>query len=156
MFEGLFQPMHLLVIFGIALLVFGPKKLPELGKGIGEGIRGFKSAMKRRREAGHHHNHRCQRPRLNQEVNHGFGNRNPVHTYARILVLGPKQLHTLLGHVARAKAQFEEASRGFKSQLGAELDAAHQDRERQRPRMKRWGKSELSSDPRYRNSEPTG
>jgi sec-independent protein translocase protein TatA len=46
MFEGLFQPMHLLVIFGIALLIFGPKKLPELGKGIGEGIRGFKSAMK--------------------------------------------------------------------------------------------------------------
>ena len=46
MFEGLFQPMHLLVIFGIPLLVFGPKKLPELGKGIGEGIRGFKSAMK--------------------------------------------------------------------------------------------------------------
>jgi sec-independent protein translocase protein TatA len=50
MFEGLFQPMHLLVIFGIALLVFGPKKLPELGKGIGEGIRGFKSAMKERAE----------------------------------------------------------------------------------------------------------
>jgi sec-independent protein translocase protein TatA len=46
MFEGLFQPMHLLLIFGIALLVFGPKKLPELGKGIGQGIRGFKSAMK--------------------------------------------------------------------------------------------------------------
>jgi sec-independent protein translocase protein TatA len=45
-FEGLFQPRHLLAIFGIALLVFGPKKLPELGKGIGEGIRGFKSAMK--------------------------------------------------------------------------------------------------------------
>ena len=46
MFEGLFQPTHLLLIFGIALLVFGPKKLPELGKGIGEGIRGFKSAIK--------------------------------------------------------------------------------------------------------------
>jgi sec-independent protein translocase protein TatA len=45
MFEGLFQPMHLLVIVGIALLVFGPKKLPELGKGLGDGIRGFKSAM---------------------------------------------------------------------------------------------------------------
>jgi sec-independent protein translocase protein TatA len=45
MFEGLFQPMHLLVIVGIALLVFGPKKLPELGKGIGEGIRGFKAAI---------------------------------------------------------------------------------------------------------------
>jgi len=37
--------MHLLIIAGIALLVFGPKKLPELGKGLGEGIRGFKSAM---------------------------------------------------------------------------------------------------------------
>jgi sec-independent protein translocase protein TatA len=46
MFEGLFQPMHLMVIFGLALLVFGPKKLPELGKGIGESIRGFKSAMR--------------------------------------------------------------------------------------------------------------
>jgi sec-independent protein translocase protein TatA len=45
MFEGLFQPMHLLVLAGIALLVFGPKKLPELGKGLGEGLRGFKSAM---------------------------------------------------------------------------------------------------------------
>ena len=38
--------MHLLVIFGIALLVFGPRKLPELGKGIGEGIRGFRAAIK--------------------------------------------------------------------------------------------------------------
>ena len=45
MFEGLFQPMHLLVIFFIALLVFGPKKLPELGKGIGEGIRALKEGM---------------------------------------------------------------------------------------------------------------
>lgn len=50
MFEGLFQPMHLLVILGIAVLVFGPKKLPELGKGIGDGIRSFKSAMKQREE----------------------------------------------------------------------------------------------------------
>ena len=46
MLEGLLQPTHLLLILGIALLVFGPKKLPELGKGIGEGIRGFKSAIK--------------------------------------------------------------------------------------------------------------
>ncbi len=50
MFEGLFQPMHLLVIFFIALLVFGPKKLPELGKGIGEGIRALKDGMKERAE----------------------------------------------------------------------------------------------------------
>lgn len=45
MIEGLFQPMHLLIIAGIALLIFGPKKLPELGKGLGDGIRGFKAAM---------------------------------------------------------------------------------------------------------------
>ena len=45
MFEGLFQPLHLIVIFLIALLVFGPKKLPDLGKGLGEAIRGFKKAL---------------------------------------------------------------------------------------------------------------
>jgi sec-independent protein translocase protein TatA len=45
MLEGLFQPMHLLLIVGLVLLVFGPKKLPELGKGLGDGIRGFKTAM---------------------------------------------------------------------------------------------------------------
>jgi Sec-independent protein translocase protein TatA len=43
-----------------------------------------------------------------------------------LLVLGPKQLHVLLRHIARAKAQFEEASRGFKSQLAAEFDVAQQ------------------------------
>jgi len=46
MFEGLFQPMHLLVVLFIALLVFGPKKLPELGKGLGDGIRSFKDSMR--------------------------------------------------------------------------------------------------------------
>jgi sec-independent protein translocase protein TatA len=51
MFEGLFQPIHMLVVFGIALLVFGPKKLPELGKGLGESIRGFKAAMAAKEES---------------------------------------------------------------------------------------------------------
>jgi sec-independent protein translocase protein TatA len=46
MFEGLLQPTHLIIIFFIALLVFGPKKLPELGKGLGEGIRALKDGMK--------------------------------------------------------------------------------------------------------------
>jgi sec-independent protein translocase protein TatA len=46
MFEGLFQPMHLLVILIVCMLVFGPKKLPELGKGLGEGIRSFRESMK--------------------------------------------------------------------------------------------------------------
>ncbi|MGH9523562.1 MAG: twin-arginine translocase TatA/TatE family subunit [Terriglobales bacterium] len=45
MFEGLFQPTHLLVIGIIALFVFGPKKFPELGKGLGEGIRSFRDSM---------------------------------------------------------------------------------------------------------------
>jgi sec-independent protein translocase protein TatA len=46
MLEGLFQPTHLFILFGVALLVFGGKKIPELGRGIGEGIRGFKSGMR--------------------------------------------------------------------------------------------------------------
>ena len=41
-----------------------------------------------------------------------------------LLVLGPKRLHTILGRVAKAKAEFENAARGLKSQLAAELDAA--------------------------------
>jgi len=45
MFEGLFQPMHMIVILVIAVLVFGPNKLAGLGKGLGEGIRGFKQAL---------------------------------------------------------------------------------------------------------------
>ena len=41
-----------------------------------------------------------------------------------LLLLGPKRLHTMLAHVARAKAELENATRGLKSQLAAELDAA--------------------------------
>jgi len=46
MFEGLMQPMHLLVILFIALLFFGPSKLGDLGKGLGDGIRHFKNSMR--------------------------------------------------------------------------------------------------------------
>ena len=46
MFEGLASPLHLIVILVIALLLFGPSKLAGLGKGLGEGIRNFKDAMK--------------------------------------------------------------------------------------------------------------
>jgi sec-independent protein translocase protein TatA len=42
---GILEPGHLVIILAIALLVFGPKKLPELGKGLGESIRGFKRAL---------------------------------------------------------------------------------------------------------------
>jgi sec-independent protein translocase protein TatA len=42
----LLSPMHILLIVGIALLVFGPSKFAALGKGLGEGIRNFKSSVK--------------------------------------------------------------------------------------------------------------
>ena len=42
----LFTPTHLLLVLVVALLLFGPRKLPELGKGLGEGIRGFKEGIK--------------------------------------------------------------------------------------------------------------
>ena len=44
MFGSLGAP-ELIVIFIVALLVFGPSKLPDLGKSLGEAIRGFKKAM---------------------------------------------------------------------------------------------------------------
>jgi sec-independent protein translocase protein TatA len=46
MIEGLLQPTHLLLILVVALFIFGPKKLPELGQGLGKGIRDFRNAMK--------------------------------------------------------------------------------------------------------------
>lgn len=46
MFENLFTPSHLVVVLGIAVLFFGGKKLPELGKGIGEGFRAFRDGIK--------------------------------------------------------------------------------------------------------------
>lgn len=45
MFGSLGMP-ELLVILVIVILVFGVNKIPQLGKGLGEGIRNFKSAMK--------------------------------------------------------------------------------------------------------------
>lgn len=49
MIEDLLQPRHLLVILAIAILFFGPGKLAELGKGLGQGIRGFKDSIKEAR-----------------------------------------------------------------------------------------------------------
>ena len=46
MIEGLLRPGHLLLIFAVAVFVFGPKKLPELGKGLAQGIRSFKDGFK--------------------------------------------------------------------------------------------------------------
>jgi len=46
MFGDLFQPMHLLIIAVVLLLLFGARKLPELGKGLGEGLKGFREGIK--------------------------------------------------------------------------------------------------------------
>jgi len=46
MIEGLLQPTHLLIILAVAIFVFGPKKIPELGKSLAEGIRSFQDGVK--------------------------------------------------------------------------------------------------------------
>jgi sec-independent protein translocase protein TatA len=51
MIDGLFQPLHLIIIAFIALVVFGPKRLPELGRGLGQAIRGFKESIREGEES---------------------------------------------------------------------------------------------------------
>ena len=46
MFGDLFQPTHLIIIAIVLLVLFGAKRLPELGKGLGEGLKGFKEGLK--------------------------------------------------------------------------------------------------------------
>jgi sec-independent protein translocase protein TatA len=46
MFEGAFSPWHWLMVLLIVLLIFGPRKLPEDGKGLGAAIRGFREGLK--------------------------------------------------------------------------------------------------------------
>ncbi|HEY1232743.1 MAG TPA: twin-arginine translocase TatA/TatE family subunit [Candidatus Binatia bacterium] len=64
MFGSLGAP-ELIVIFIVALLVFGPSKLPELGKSLGEAIRGFKKAI----------NDAENSPADNPQAQHGSKNR---------------------------------------------------------------------------------
>ena len=45
MFSGLENPTHLLLILLVALLLFGAKRLPEIGRGLGSGIHDFKQAL---------------------------------------------------------------------------------------------------------------
>ena len=44
--EGWLSPTHLIFILVIVLIIFGPGKLPDLGRGLGKGIREFKGALK--------------------------------------------------------------------------------------------------------------
>jgi len=58
----------------------------------------------------------------------GFGTEILFILMLGLVVLGPKRLHAMLGHVARAKAELENATRGIKSQLAAQLEATPQER----------------------------
>jgi Sec-independent protein translocase protein TatA len=53
----------------------------------------------------------------------GFGTEILFILMLGLVVLGPKRLHAMLGHMARAKAELENATHGIRSQLAAELDA---------------------------------
>ncbi len=44
MFEGILQPTHLVLILAIILIIFGPGKLPELGKALGQSVRELRSS----------------------------------------------------------------------------------------------------------------
>jgi sec-independent protein translocase protein TatA len=56
--SGILSPGHLVVVLIIALLVFGPKRLSELGRSLGSGMRGFKDAV-----SGEHEENASGRPR---------------------------------------------------------------------------------------------
>jgi Sec-independent protein translocase protein TatA len=56
----------------------------------------------------------------------GLGTELPLLLAFGFVVLGPKRMHALLGHVARAKAELHKASRGIKSQLPGEIKGALQ------------------------------
>ena len=67
----------------------------------------------------------------------GLGTGLPLFVALGFLVLGPKRMHAMLGQLARAKAEFDKASRGLKSQLTAELSgeppAASKDHDKAAP-----------------------
>ena len=58
----------------------------------------------------------------------GFGTEILFFVALGVLVLGPKQLHAVIGHVARAKTRLQEVTRAFQSQLVEELDSKHPNR----------------------------
>jgi sec-independent protein translocase protein TatA len=45
MIENILSPTHLLLILAVALIVLGPKRLPEAGRGLGSAMRGFKESL---------------------------------------------------------------------------------------------------------------
>ena len=45
---GLENPLHIAIVLAVVLMVFGAKRLPEMGKSLGEGMRGFKDSLSAR------------------------------------------------------------------------------------------------------------
>ena len=69
----LLQPWHLILLAIVAFLLFGAKRLPELGKGLGEGLKGFREGIKGVTDPApphnpaEHSNPACPRPRASNE-----------------------------------------------------------------------------------------
>jgi sec-independent protein translocase protein TatA len=45
MFTGILQPTHLVILLAVALMLFGPKRLPDAGRALGQGLREFKDSF---------------------------------------------------------------------------------------------------------------
>ena len=45
MFTGIMQPTHLIILLAVALIFLGPKRLPDAGRALGQGLREFKDSM---------------------------------------------------------------------------------------------------------------
>jgi sec-independent protein translocase protein TatA len=45
MFTGILQPTHLIILLAVVLILFGPKRLPDAGRALGQGLREFKSSL---------------------------------------------------------------------------------------------------------------
>jgi sec-independent protein translocase protein TatA len=55
---GLDNPIHILLLLLVVLLVFGAKRLPEIGRSLGDGMRGFKDSL----QGGVHHTTAIEQP----------------------------------------------------------------------------------------------
>ena len=45
MFTGILQPTHLIILLAVALIFLGPKRLPDAGRALGQGLREFKDSV---------------------------------------------------------------------------------------------------------------
>jgi sec-independent protein translocase protein TatA len=53
MLTDILQPTHLLIVLVVALLVLGPKRLPDAGRALGQGLKEFKNSISPARDGGH-------------------------------------------------------------------------------------------------------